>query len=730
MLPEPKVQDLEEPVDFHVEVEESDEISSTVEPSVAKTASTVSDVVTSVPEDLQIENDIAHTEEDLVGLPPQTHNPVQEEAVAHLEEPVEIFSTAEPSVAEISSVVSEPATVVPEDLQVENNEVVHKDEDLVDPFLPTHNPVPEESAAPTLEFKAIDDISSAAEPSVVKAVVSEPAAVPGDLENEAEKNSVDPPSPTHPIQEQTLAPLEELVAISSTAEPLAETVVSESATVAPEDLQIENDKAEKNLIDPVPSTHIPVQEDAFTLEEADEISSTIEPLVAEAVISESATAVPEGPSIKNDDIAQAEELVDHPTLTHNLVQGTVAPPEEVAGISSTTEPSVAATVVPEDLQIANDDIAQVEEDLVNPPPLTHNPTQEAVPLFEAVEFSSTEPSAADIALALSEPVTVVPGDLQIENDKSEEDPANPSPPTHNQEDAVVPLEEVVDISSTAEPSAVETVVPEDQDDITQAEEDLVDPIPPTHNIVPEEAVTPLEEAVEISSTAEPSVVEITVSEQATMVPEDLQVANDNTAQAEEDSVDSLPPTHNLFEEEAVAPLEEPMDISSEAEPSMAEIASVVSEGDFNIENVAQAEADLTDPPPSTQNFIPDTPLKETAVISSTAEPSVAETVVPEPGTVPEGLQIDNDDIAQAEVDLPSTHNLIQEAIAPLEEPVEIHFTAEPSVADIVPVVSEPSMEVPEDLPVDNGIAQVEDDLVDLPDLDISPATLGATSTTD
>ena len=710
-----------------MEVEEPVEISSTVEPSVAKTASTVSDAATLVPEDLQIENDIAHTKEDLVGLPPQTHNPVQEEAVAHLEEPVEIFSTAEPSVAEISSVVSELATVVPEDLQIENNEVVHKDEDLV--LLPTHNPVQEESVAPTLEFKAIDDISSAAEPSVVKAVVSEPAAVPGDHENEAEENSVDPPSPTHPIQEQTFAPLEKLVAISSTAEPLAETVVSESATVLPEDLEIENDKAEKFLIDPVPSTHIPVQEDAFTVEEADEISSTIEPLVAETVISEPATPVPEGPQIKNDDIAQAEELVDHPLLTHNLVQGAVAPPEDVAGISSTTEPSVAATVVPEDLQIANDDIAQVEEDSVNPPPRSHNPTQQAVALFEAVEISSTEPSAADIALALSEPVTVVPGDLQIENDRPEEDPADLSPPTHNQEDAVVPLEEVVDISSTAEPSVVETVVPEDQDDIAQAEEDLVDPIPPTHNIVPEEAVTPLEEAVEISSTAEPSVAEITVSEQ---VPEDLQVANDNTAQAEEDSVDSLPPTRNLVQEEAVAPLEEPVD--SETEPSMAEIASVVSElstGDLNIENITQAEADLADPPPSTQNFIQDTPLKETAVISSTAESSVAETVVPEPGTVvPEGLQIENDDIAQAEVDLPSTHNLIQEVIAPLEEPVEIHFTAKPSVAEIVPVVSEPSTEVPEDLLVDNGIAQVEDDLVDLPDLDISPATLGATSTTD
>jgi len=77
-------------------------------------------------------------------------------------------------VAEIASVVSEPAAVLPEELQIKNDGAALVEEDLVDPLPPTDNLVQEEPNA-TLVKEAVESFSSP-EPSVAEivSVVSEP----------------------------------------------------------------------------------------------------------------------------------------------------------------------------------------------------------------------------------------------------------------------------------------------------------------------------------------------------------------------------------------------------------------------------------------------------------------------------------------------------------------------------------------------------------------------------
>ncbi|KAF8809978.1 hypothetical protein BYT27DRAFT_6511083 [Phlegmacium glaucopus] len=293
--------------------------------------------------------------------------------------------------------------------------------------------------------------------------------------------------------------------------------------------------------------------------------------------------------------------------------------------------------------------------------------------------------------------------------------------------------------ATSVVSELATVVPEDlqveNDGIPQAEEDLVDlTTPPTNNPVQEEAATLLvesKETVEISSTAEPSVAETlsdVVSELATVVPEDLHIEDGGIPQAEEDFVDSPALTNDPVQEDAVAPIVESEETT--AEPSEGETTSVLSElativpEELQIENggIAHAEEDLVDPPrPTDDGHVQEkvvTPLVEskTNEISSTTEPSTPTmaTIVSETSMEPpEDLQIENAGVAQADVDPPAPTDPVQDdAVAPLVESKEA--TAEPSVAETASVVSEPAIPVPEELEIEDVIAQAEEELVDLP----------------
>jgi hypothetical protein len=165
-------------VDSHVAVEES------VEPSMIET-SVVSEPATVplvAPEDLQIKDDgIAQTGEDLAGPPPPTDSSIQEEAVAPpagFKETVETSSAVEPSVVEIASVVvSEPATVVPEGLQIEHGDIAQIEE-VSSPL--TDNPVQEEAIIPTIGFQEAAEISEPV--AEIVSVVPEPSVeVPEDL---------------------------------------------------------------------------------------------------------------------------------------------------------------------------------------------------------------------------------------------------------------------------------------------------------------------------------------------------------------------------------------------------------------------------------------------------------------------------------------------------------------------------------------------------------------------
>jgi hypothetical protein len=716
-----------------VEFKESVENSSTAEPSVTEITSVVSELTT-VPEELQIEND-SSTEAHLVDVPALTKAVAP---VAESKEAVENPSAPEPSVAEIASVVSEPAAV--EEPHIDNVSIPQP-EDLVDPPPPTEPSVTE-----------------------IASVVSEPATVVPEepqIDNDSiiqvQEYLVDPsPSTGHAIQEaDTLVP-KEAVDESSTAEPsLVETVllVSEPAIAVPEELQTQNVgiiQAEEDLVvDPPPPTENPIQEgvDAPVTEfkETTEGSSADESSVADTslvVFSEPATvAHHESVQIKDGAIAQAEDLVGPPP-TENPIQEEADPVMESkeaveslsAAESSATETapvlSEPATVVPEEPQIDHDSIAQVEEGLVDPPPLTENPIQEeavapVTEFNEAVENSSTAHQ--------SEVASVVPKELQIA--QAAEDLVDPLPPSENpiQEEADPPVaefEKEIESSSTDKLSVADTslvVVSEpatvvhegvqiENGGIAQAE-DLVDPPSSTDNLIQEEVVAPVAEFKEVAenpSTPEPKAAEVAsvVSEPAAKVPEELQL-DDIAAQAAKDLVD--PP----------APIE-----------PVTEIASVVSEPatvpELQIENgnITQAEADLVDFPPPTGNPIQIeadaivVEIKEAVENACTTEPSVAEmvSVVSESAAaVPEEPQIDNDGIAQAEKDsLPSlsTENPTEEeAIAPVTEfnPFENSSTGEPSVAQIVSVVSELATVVSEELQVENNnVIQAEEDLVDPP----------------
>ena len=216
VLPETKdnlVQDLEEPVNSHMEAKES---SPTTEPLVAEIASAISEPATVIPEEL--END------SIAQDPPPIGNVTQEREKVVAEN----SSTAEPSVTEIASVVSEPVTLVHEDLQIDSNSIAQAAEDLVDP-LPLDNST--QTVVPIAEVKEMVESSSTDELPVADTllVVSEPATVvPEEPQTENDSIAQDedlvasPPPTVNLVQEEadvSLVEFEEAVENASTAEP-------------------------------------------------------------------------------------------------------------------------------------------------------------------------------------------------------------------------------------------------------------------------------------------------------------------------------------------------------------------------------------------------------------------------------------------------------------------------------------------------------------------------------
>ena len=767
-----------EPVALHMSIQEEADVTlveeaienfSTLEPPVAEMASVVSELPTEIPEEPQIENDQA---EDLA-LP--TNDLAQEEAVVpntEVKETVESSSINEPSVADTLLVGSVP----PEEPQTEKDSIAKTEEDSAVPPLSTVDPIQEEDDVSLVEFKEAVENPSTAQPSVaeITPLVSElPTEVPKELqiENDSIAQAEDLAPLTDDLaQEEVVVPIAEVketVESSSTEEPsVADSLLvnSEPATV-PEEPQIENDniaKTEEDLAVPPLPTVDPVQEEAdislVELEEAVENSSTPQPPVAEIapVVSELPTEVPKEPQIENDVIAQAEDLAP-PTDTFAQEEAVVPNTEvkETVESSSTEEPSVAdtllvssepATVAPEEPQTENDNIPQAEEDLVVPPLPTINPVMEEADVSlvefeeEVVENHSTaQPPAAEIAPVVSELPTEVPKELQIENDSiAQAEDLAPLTDDLAQEEAIVPIAEVkeTESSSTEEPSLADktTVVPKEpqaeNDSIAKTEEDLAVPLLSTVDSEPVQeadvSLVEFEEAVENSSTAQPPAAEIApvVSELPTEVPKELQIENDSIAQAE----DLAPLTDDLAQEEAIVPVAEVKETesSSTEEPSLADKTTVVpEEPQTENDSIAKTEEDLAVPPLSTVGSEPvqeaDVSLvefEEAVENSSTAQPPVAEIapVVSElPTEVPEELQIENDSIAQAEDSAPLTDDLAQEEvvvpIAEVKETVESFSTEEPSVADTPLVSSEPATVVPEEPQTENdSVAKPEEDL--------------------
>ena len=754
----------EEADDSHMEVAEAVEISST-NPLVAETASVVSEPAT------ELNVSIIQSEDDSVDPPPPTDSPIQDEANVPVAEFKEAFDYInEPSAADTSLVVvSEPATVVHENVHIENSGIAQAEEDSVDPS-PTDNPVQEEADSTLVEFKEPVENSSTAEPSVteITSVVSEPTTIPEELQIEnnsiteehlvdvpplteavapvaESKEAVENPSAPEPsvagiasvvsepavaeephVDNVSISQPKDLVDLPPPTEPSVTeiaSVVSEPATVVPEEPQIDNDstQAEEYLVDPTPSTGHPIQEDDTHLpKEAVDESSTAEPSVVETapVVSEPAIVVSEELQTQNVGIIQAEEdlVVDPPPPTENSIQegvdASVADFKETTEGSSTDELSVADTssvVVPEpetvvhheSVQIKDGAVAQAEENLVGPPPTENLIQEEADPVVEFKEAVESL-SPAESSATGTEPAIVVPEEPQIGNAsiaQVEEGSVDSPSLTENpiQEEAVAPVaefKEAVENSSTAQQS------------VTEVASVVFEPT----TVVPKDPVAELEEEIESSSADKLSVADtpsVVVSEPATVVHEGVQIENASTAQAE-DLVDPPSPTDNFIQEEVVAPVPEFKEVAENPftpEPSAPEVASVISEPaavvpeELQLENdiAAQAAKDLVDPPP---------PIEPVTEIAS------------EPATVPE-LQMEHGSIAQAEdsIDLsPPTDNPTQveadATVVEFKEAVENTCTAEPSVAEIVSVVSESAVAVPEEPRIDSdGIAQAEEDSV-------------------
>lgn len=140
-----------------VEAEESVEMSSTAEPSWAEMASVVSGLATVSPDDLWIETDSITHAEEILVGSPPTDEPVHEEIFTPPKKAIEVSFTHEPSAAEI--LLSEPITVS-EDLEIDNGDIVV----LVDPS-PTDNPAQEEGVVPIAEFQEAIEVFSTDEPS-------------------------------------------------------------------------------------------------------------------------------------------------------------------------------------------------------------------------------------------------------------------------------------------------------------------------------------------------------------------------------------------------------------------------------------------------------------------------------------------------------------------------------------------------------------------------------------
>ena len=198
-------------------------------------AAAASEPATAAPSNFRIEaDDVTHAGEDLVN-PALRENSVQDGTVAPLVEFKEVAAT--PSTDGASAVViSEPATMVHEDLQIEDGSIIQAEEDLVDPPPPpTDNPV--QGAVVRLEAA---EILPTHEPSVTgMVVVSELASVVEDVQidsgsiPQAEEISVDPLPTDDPVQKA--------VEITSAGEPpVAEALSAVAPGSVLEDLGIDN----------------------------------------------------------------------------------------------------------------------------------------------------------------------------------------------------------------------------------------------------------------------------------------------------------------------------------------------------------------------------------------------------------------------------------------------------------------------------------------------------------
>ena len=634
-----------------------------------------------------------------------------------------------------------------------------------------------------------ESLSLISEPAII---VPEEPQFEGDRTAPAEAEVAVPPTDNH-LQEEVIAPqpeLEETVESSCTDEPsVADTplqIVSRSETVLPEGLQIENGgitPAEQEVA--VPSIDSQVQDETIASHaefKAVESSSAEKPSVADAPSDILSEPVAEGLQIENHGIAQeVEEIVDPSPADSQVQEEAITPQVEFKEPVETfykDEPSVAdkpseivSEPVAEDLQIENNEIAQTEEEIVDPP--TDNHVQDAT-ITPHTEFKEVvETSSADKLPVADTPSDIVSESvaesLHIENGgtaQAEEEVVHLTD-SHVQDETIAPhaeIKEAVQSSSADEPlvappEVISEPVAEDlqieNDEIAQTEEEIL--VSSTDSHVQDEAIAPHAEfkaAVESSGADEPSVAMASaVSEPSTEIPEDLSIGGGSITQAEQEAVDS-PPIDKHAQEEATTPQVgvKPSDVLSELIPE-----------DLQIETsgTAKAEEEIVDPPltnnPVQEEVIPpQAEVKEVVESSCTDEPltgvpedlsidsgevaqakevvgsSPTDSHVHEEATtpqveskpsdvvselVPEGQQIENGGTTQAEeiVDPSLTDNHVQEeAIAPQAElKEESSYTDEPSVADAPSdVVSGSATVVPEGLQIENDVARAEEELTD------------------
>ena len=582
-----------------------------------------------------------------------------------------------------------------------------------------------------------ESLSLISEPAII---VPEEPQFEGDRTAPAEAEVAVPPTDNH-LQEEVIAPqpeLEETVESSCTDEPsVADTplqIVSRSETVLPEGLQIENGgitPAEEEVAVPSIDSHVQDETIASHAEfKAVESSSAEKPSVADAPSDIVSEPVAEGLQIENHGIAQeVEEIVDPSPADSQVQEEAITPQVEFKEPVETfykDEPSVAdkpseivSEPVAEDLQIENNEIAQTEEEIVDPP--TDNHVQDAT-ITPHTEFKEVvETSSADKLPVADTPSDIVSESvaesLHIENGGTAQAEEEIVPPTdsHVQDETIAPhseFKEAVESSSADEPLVVPPeIISEpvaeslhiENSGTAQAEEEVVHL---TDSHVQDETIAPhaeIKEAVQSSSADEPLVAPPEVISEP--VAEDLQIENDEIAQTEEEILVSSTDSH--VQDEAIAPHAEfkaAVESSGADEPSVA-MASAVSEPSTEIPedlsigggSITQAEQEAVDSPPIDKHAqeeatTPQVGVKPSDVLSE---------------LIPEDLQIETSGTAKAEeeiVDPPLTNNPVQEEVIPPQ--AEVKEVVESSCTD------EPLTEVPEDLSIDSGeVAQAKEEVV-------------------